>query len=276
MHGPIVLFSEVLNEIKDQIARKYVTVSTRSDIATEPYLTSALNGLKNVLMDDERYIRLYSIKGGIERLIDRLASESLSGGQAQLSGFRSIGRTPRGTYCLTSRREDRFVSDEFDVVMLGIAAILAGPNRVGRPCFGKCFQDHVANYDFPAHYLRISCLFERPFWRDQMTGSYFMHDAFGGCCLYDESARYPHGSYGVLGWLLAGNHALALSNFDDQRLIALALASLPGSMAEHQNLFVEGEVHRWVGAVNARPGVSGCSICGSGTVQTPREILTFS
>ena len=69
------LFSEVLDEIKDRTARKYVAVSSRSDIATEPHLTSALNGLKNVLMDDQRYIRLYSIKGGIKRLVDRLASE---------------------------------------------------------------------------------------------------------------------------------------------------------------------------------------------------------
>ena len=81
-----------------------------------------------------------------------------------------------------------------------------------------------------------------------------MLDAFGGCCVYDESSRYPHGRYGVLGWLLAGNDALALSNFDDQRLIAMALASLPGSMLGHRHLFIEGEVHRWVGAVNARPG----------------------
>ena len=36
------LFSEVLDEIKDQTARKYVAVSARSDIATEPHLTSAL------------------------------------------------------------------------------------------------------------------------------------------------------------------------------------------------------------------------------------------
>jgi hypothetical protein len=26
-----------------------------------------------------------------------------------------------------------------------------------------------------------------------LTGSYFMLNAFGGSCLYDESARYPHG-----------------------------------------------------------------------------------
>jgi monoamine oxidase/ubiquinone/menaquinone biosynthesis C-methylase UbiE len=247
------LFSEVLNEIKDQIARNYVTVASRSDIATEPYLTSALNGLKNVLMDDERYIRLYSIKGGIGRLIDRLASE-ISAEVRLNSPVLKIGRTPRGTYCLTSRREHRMVSDEFDVVMLALPQYWLGQIEWDDPILRKCFQDHVANYDFPAHYLRISCLFERPFWRDKLTGSYFMHDAFGGCCVYDESARYPHGSYGVLGWLVAGNHALALSNFDDQRLLALALDSLPKSMAEHQNLFVEGEVHRWVGAVNARPG----------------------
>ena len=127
------LFSEVLDEIKDQTARKYVAVSTRSDIATEPYLTSALNGLKNVLMNDQRYIRLYSIKGGIERLIDRLASE-VSAEVRLNSPVVRIGRTPRGTYRITSRREHRLVSEEFDVVMLASAALLVGPNRVGRPC----------------------------------------------------------------------------------------------------------------------------------------------
>ena len=247
------LFSEVLDKIKDQTARKYVAVSTRSDIATEPYLTSALNGLKNVLMNDPRYIRLYSIRGGIERLIDRLASE-VSAEVRLNSPVVRIGRTPHGTYRITSRREHRLVSDEFDVVMLALPNYWLGRIEWDNPDLRKHFQEHVANYDFPAHYLRISCLFERPFWRDQMTGSYFMLDAFGGCCLYDETARYPHGFYGVLGWLLAGNDALALSNCDDQRLIAMALASLPGSMAQHRQLFVEGEVHRWVGAVNARPG----------------------
>ena len=138
--------------------------------------------------------------------------------------------------------------------MLALPQYWLGQIEWDDPTLRKCFEDHVANYDFPAHYLRISCLFERPFWRDKLTGSYFMHDAFGGCCLYDESARYPQGSYGVLGWLVAGNHALALSNFNDQRLIELALASLPKSMSKHQKLFVEGKVHRWVGAVNAHPG----------------------
>ena len=132
-------------------------------------------------MDDQRYIRLYSIKGGIERLIDRLASE-VSAEVRLNSRVVRIGRTPRGTYRITSRREYRLVSDEFDVVMLALPHYWLGQIEWDDPGLRKRFQEHVANYDFPAHYLRISCLFERPFWRDQVTGSYFMLDAFGGCC----------------------------------------------------------------------------------------------
>ena len=63
---------------------------------------------------------------------------------------------------------------------------------------------HHAYYDRPAHYLRVSVLFDSPFWRDLVTDSYFMSDAFGGCCVYDESSRNEADSEGVLGWLLAG------------------------------------------------------------------------
>jgi hypothetical protein len=45
-------FREVLDKIPDENARRYVEAAVRSDTATEPHLTSALNGLKNVLMDD--------------------------------------------------------------------------------------------------------------------------------------------------------------------------------------------------------------------------------
>src|SRR5205807_5047941 len=51
-------FREALDEIPDDVARKYVEVAARSDVATEPHRTSALNGLKNVLMDDPDYLRL--------------------------------------------------------------------------------------------------------------------------------------------------------------------------------------------------------------------------
>jgi hypothetical protein len=46
----------VFDKISDENARRYVEAAVRSDTATEPRLTSALNGLKNVLMDDPRYV----------------------------------------------------------------------------------------------------------------------------------------------------------------------------------------------------------------------------
>jgi hypothetical protein len=137
-------FSEVLDEIKDPTARKYIAVSSRSDIATEPYLTSALNGLKNVLMNDARYIRLYSIKGGIERLIDRLVSE-VSAEVRLNSAVVRIGRTPHGTYRITSRCEDRLVSDEFDVVMLALPNYWLGQIEWDDAILAKRLQEHVAS-----------------------------------------------------------------------------------------------------------------------------------
>ena len=85
-----------------------------------------------------------------------------------------------------------------------------------RPTHGDA--KHLAAYDNPAHYLRISILFEKPFWRDKVKGSFFMSDTFGGCCIYDEGSRHESGSYGVLAWLLTSNDAMALTNCDDETL----------------------------------------------------------
>ncbi len=113
---------------------------------------------------------------------------------------------------------------------------------------------HVAHYDRPGHYLRISILFDRPFWRGQLSDSYFMLDAFGGCCLYDESLREPGTRHGVLGWLLGGQAALEMSELADEELIERALHSLPDFLSHGRRDFLEGHVHRWVGAVNGMPG----------------------
>ncbi|WP_163602669.1 FAD-dependent oxidoreductase, partial [Klebsiella pneumoniae] len=71
-----------------------------------------------------------------------------------------------------------------------------------------------------------TALFKKPFWNEHFQGSYIMSDAFGGCCIYDESARHPS-KHGVLGWLITATEALALSNLDDETLIQRALDSLP-------------------------------------------------
>ena len=81
-----------------------------------------------------------------------------------------------------------------------------------------------------------------------------MLDALGGCCVYDESSRCGEASAAVLGWLIAGESALALSNLSDDVLIERVLDSLPGPLRQGRELARDGRVHRWVGSVNALPG----------------------
>jgi hypothetical protein len=55
--------------------------------------------------------------------------------------------------------------------------------------------------------------------------------------------------------LIAGADALMLCNADDATLADLAIASLPGGLAETaRRSLCEWRVHRWAGAVSARPG----------------------
>lgn len=100
----------------------------------------------------------------------------------------------------------------------------------------------------------MSVLFREVFWRDVLQDSYFMLDAFGGCCLYDESARNGCEGYGALGWLLAGDAALTYGNLPDDELVQQVLGSLPASLQGGRALFLEGRVHRWLGSVNGMPG----------------------
>src|SRR5262245_52759777 len=91
-------FREVLDEIPDENARRYVEAAVRSDTATEPHLTSALNGLKNVLMDDPRYMRLYSIEGGIEKVVEGIANGLKQTEIVRGSRLLAIGRAPDGLF----------------------------------------------------------------------------------------------------------------------------------------------------------------------------------
>ena len=246
-------FAEILDEIPDENARKYIAVAARSDLATEPHLTTALNGLKNVLMDDSRYLRLYSIVGGIERLIDGL-KERITADVRLRSPVVSFAREPGGTYRLRVRSQGGYEDHPFDMVVFALPNYWLQRLEWGSRELRMAMEKHLAGYDHPAHYLRMSLLFRAPFWRDRVTGSYFMSDAFGGCCVYDEGARHPCDPYGVLGWLVAGNDALSLANHGDDDLVALALDSLPGPLAHGRRLMLEGRVHRWAGTINALPG----------------------
>lgn len=245
----------VLDDVPDETARKYLKVAAHSDLATEPHLTNGLNGLKNFLMDVDGYIKLYSVEGGIERLPLALRARLTRTSLELNSPVQRVEKNADGTYRVTFRRERQTESRDFDVVFIALPHNWLTSVEWGGESLRKAMSRHIAYFDRPAHYLRISLLFKQPFWRRLITDSWFMSDAFGGCCVYDEGARHDTQGYGVLGWLLAGTDALSLAGFSDQALIEKALDSLPDEFyQEARELFIEGKVHRWLASVNALPG----------------------
>jgi ubiquinone/menaquinone biosynthesis C-methylase UbiE len=113
---------------------------------------------------------------------------------------------------------------------------------------------HIAYFDRPGHYLRATFLFERPFWRETISADWWMLDAFDGCCIYDESARFDYGGYGLLAFLIAGNAALALLNDSDEQIEQMCLDALPRELARGKELLLDRRVHRWAASVSAIPG----------------------
>jgi monoamine oxidase/SAM-dependent methyltransferase len=253
---------DVLDDVPDETARKYLQVAVHSDLATEPHLTNGLNGLKNFLMDVPGYLRLYSVNGGNQRVLELL--------RQQLTNTRIKTNCPvtrveknsdqryRVSYHRSSTRkgEDSSVEhQDFDAVFTALPHNCLSTVEWGGATLRKAMAGFIAYYDRPGHYLRVTVLFRRPFWRKAISDSWFMLDAFGGCCVYDESARHDAGEYGVLSWLIAGTGALSLSNFDDQAVICQVLDSLPEPLrADALSSFLEAKVHRWMASVNAQPG----------------------
>src|SRR5262252_9225295 len=265
--------------VRDATARKYLRVSAHSDIATEPHLTNGLNGLKNFLMDVDGYIKLYSIVGGIERLPHDLIAHLQNPPEPGIPAIRFVGNSPvmkvgknaDGRYRLFARRQGYYEPYDFDIVVLALPHNWLTTLEWEGDTLSHAMVKHIAHYDRPAHYLRISLLFQYPFWRQYITDAWFMSDAFNGCCVYDESARYDAGGYGVIGWLLAGSDALAFSNLDDQTLIQRVLDALPEQLQAGRDVLIEGRVHRWMGAVNGLPGGSPVQNLKAAHVPEPDE-----
>jgi monoamine oxidase len=245
-------FHELLASVPDESARKYIRIAVHSDLATEPHQTTALYGLHNFLMNEPSYVGLYTIEGGIDSLTKKLA-ERVSG--RVLLGHRviSVEKMQPGTYRVQSRHRDEILNEEFDIVVVALPNNWIPAIGWRGEALSKAMHAHHAHYDYPAHYLRVSMLFREAFWREQIDESYFMLDAFGGCCVYDETPGRHNAPFGVLGWLVAGEAALNLSNFDDNTLMEQMLESLPPGLRRGREMLLEGRVHRWAGSVNGLP-----------------------
>ena len=246
---------DLLDEVVDPVARKYLKVAAHSDLATEPHLTSGLYALRKLVMTIPGYGNLYSIDGGMDQLPRRLV-EGLTCTDVQLNAqVARLTSHPDGGYSVHVRRGRTLTEERAGAVIIALPHnALHTIEWIGEP-LRRGMASHIAAYDWPGHYLRISLLFDSPFWRSRVTGSWFMLDAFGGCCVYDEGGRHNVGAYGVLGWLLAGADALAHCNADNETLVRRALESLPDDLYEEARVrLIEGKVHRWAGAVCGLPG----------------------
>jgi len=246
-------FDSIMESIADKTTRDFLLNMIHSDLATEPPLTSIEYGLQNYLMNDPAYMQLYGIVGGNEQLTQSLASridaKFLMNHRVLRIGAGDSGQT-RIDFNGTTGQDHR----DFDYVIVALPH-----NAVEKVDFvGDRLSDvvrkHQAHYHHPAHYLRITILFDRPFWQGHLIDSYCMLDQLGGCCLYDESSRIAESKYGILGWLLAGDAVDQHDGLSDGELIQLALKSLPSTLPSGREHFIEGRIHRWQGAVNAMPG----------------------
>jgi protoporphyrinogen oxidase len=246
-------FDRAIAEITDARVRRFVEQMIHSDLATEPHRTSEEYGLQNYLMNDPAYLRLYGIEGGNERLVESLASRI----DAEIRlGCRvdSVERAPGGPLIVRWMCDGVESAGAFDGVVIALPHDRLGSVAFRGDRLASAVAAHRAHHDHPAHYLRVTMLFDRPFWRSTCRDSFWMLDRFGGCCLYDESSRDPATEHGVLGWLLGGEAARTLSESDDATIVAEALAALPPAFARSATPVRDARVHRWTGAVSALPG----------------------
>lgn len=249
--------TDLLELVHDDFARRYLALLAHSDLAAEPHQTSARYALRKMVMGLPGYGSVYALRGGMEELPQRLAQHLTRTGLELNARVVRLGRHADGGYSLTVRRGFELTLEQADVVVLAVPHGALYAIEFAGDDLRHNVAAHIAAYDRPGHYLRVSLLFDRPFWRTELSGAWFMLDAFGGCCVYDESVRHQHESCGVLGWLIAGADALMLCNADDGTLAELAVGSLPGGLAvTARRTLCECRVHRWAGAVSARPGRS--------------------
>jgi protoporphyrinogen oxidase len=257
--APTADFRAVLEQVDHPVTRDLVAMAIHSDLATEPELTNPAYGLQNYLMNDPAYMRLYSIVGGNEQLVTQLAGRISARvlRQHPVQAVEAIapafaGGVPRVR--VHTAPEGVVETHDFDLVVVALPyaaleRVTFLPESLAQP-----MSRHLAHYNHPADYLRITLLFDTPFWRPIWEEGYCMLDAFGGCCLYDESARDPTASQGVLGFLLAGQTGGELCARTDAELLDLALNALPGAFAQARSLLRDHRVQRWPGAVSALPG----------------------
>jgi protoporphyrinogen oxidase/SAM-dependent methyltransferase len=250
-----VSFDEILARVDDVRARAYIETAIHSDVAAEPHQTNGLNGLKNVVMEDPRYLSVYTVRGGIEEMVRQLAAELRA--KIRLNHrVTEIARHGDGAgYRLLAETADGPVVHHTDYVIVALPHSALPSIRWPDADLAQSLASHIAHYDYPAHYLRVVCRFRKPFWREVVGGDYFMANVLGGTCFYDEGVRYPSSDgTAVLNWLISGDAARDRDGRSDAEIIEEALSTLPPMLARGREHFLDARVRRWPFAISALPG----------------------
>ena len=143
---------------------------------------------------------------------------------------------------------------DFDLVVMCL------PHSWLPPCAGaarqlrKSMVKHIAYFDRPAHYLRVSILFDDAVLGRQDSGRLVHVRGVRRLLRLCRRRASRCRQHGVLNWLIAGSDALAFANLSDEELIDAAMKSLPPSLGDARAHLLEGKIHRWLSSVNALPG----------------------
>jgi monoamine oxidase len=241
------------DEVSEPAAREYILTAIHSDLACEAHTCNGLNGIKNALMDNPKYMKLYHVVGGLSLIPQRL-----------LELIHADIRLDTRVYGVSKNAENRYevVTNngvhDFDCVIVCLPNHWLRQVKWGHELLDCAMQAIEAHYDLPAHYFRVSMLYATPWWnRLEIPGDYWMMDCLGGVCVYNESHRWKSRQGHVLSFLLAGTPAMNMvsCNWSDAEIVDYVLMSLPQFMAsEAIEGLIEAQVDRYVGAVNAQPG----------------------
>jgi hypothetical protein len=141
---------DLLDDVTDITARKYLKVAVHSDLATEPHLTNGLNGLKNFMMDVPGFLQLYSVRGG-NQCVTELLRRRLINTRIELEcPVTRVEKNLDDSYRVTHRRGGFVEIGTFDAVFTALPHNSLGSVEWGRETLRKAMDRFIAYYDRPA------------------------------------------------------------------------------------------------------------------------------
>lgn len=166
-----------------------------------------------------------------------------------------------GKYTVRFQEQGQDKSEDFDCVFLTMPNHWLAQVRFPDAKMKEAIDAFLRHYDLPAHYFRVTLLFERRWWdRFGLPGDFWMMDAFcPGCCVYDESVRWRRqsGKGHVLSVLIGGQSALLLcsANLTVREIAERVIDGFPADWrADARRTLLECRIDSYAGSINAQPG----------------------